>query len=216
MFKKTEESEWTRFSKALGGKDQPREREVTPEPEDELLDDEPSLISPPTPVAPVSASSAAPQTAPSRPLPPTADAGPSAPAPVAPSPVTPPAQVETWTPAARESSVRSGDAESVIGEGTTVDGSFRSEHSIRILGSVQNGEVESKQRVSVENRATVAANITAEQVTVAGEVNGKITCTGRVEIMPTGRVTGEITAGSLIMQEGAFFEGHLRMSNRAE
>ena len=208
MFKKTEESEWTRFSKALGGKDQPREREVTSEPEDELIDDDTTLLSPPTPVPAASVAPAPPQPAPAGPVVPTAEA-----APVAPTPVAPASGVESWAPAA-ESSMRGDDAESVIGDGTTVDGSFRSQHSIRILGSVQNGEVESKQRVTVAEGATVQANVTAEQITVAGEVSGKITCGGRVEIMPTGRVMGEITAGSLIMQEGAFFEGHLKMSGR--
>ena len=40
-------------------------------------------------------------------------------------------------------------------------------------------------------------------------MNGSIECTGRVEIASSGRVTGEVTAGTLVIQEGAFFEGHL-------
>ena len=36
MFKKTEESEWTRFSRALGGKDQPREQDEMSDADDEL------------------------------------------------------------------------------------------------------------------------------------------------------------------------------------
>jgi len=51
---------------------------------------------------------------------------------------------------------------------------------------------------------------------VAGEVSGELTCSGRVEIRPSGRVTGTINAASLVMQEGAFFDGNLRMKQDGE
>ena len=54
--------------------------------------------------------------------------------------------------------------------------------------------------------------LTAAQVTVAGQVDGQIYCEGRVEIRPTGRVTGEINAGALIIQEGAYFDGNSKMA----
>ena len=57
------------------------------------------------------------------------------------------------------------------------------------------------------------ARIAAEHVTVLGEVNGAIECSGRVEIAASGRVNGEVTAGTLVIQEGAFFEGHLKMAS---
>jgi cytoskeletal protein CcmA (bactofilin family) len=50
---------------------------------------------------------------------------------------------------------------------------------------------------------------------VAGQVNGEIVCSGRLEIKPSGRVVGEINAGTLIMQDGAFFEGNLKMGERS-
>ena len=65
----------------------------------------------------------------------------------------------------------------------------------------------------VDESAKVQARITAEQVMVLGEVNGSIVCSGRVEIASTARVTGEVTAGTLVIQEGAFFEGSLKMAN---
>ena len=51
------------------------------------------------------------------------------------------------------------------------------------------------------------ARVTAETITVAGEVNGEIQCVGRVEICLGGRVHGEIQAGTLVMQEGALLRG---------
>jgi cytoskeletal protein CcmA (bactofilin family) len=103
------------------------------------------------------------------------------------------------------------EVESLIGEHTHFEGTLRTEGSVRLLGTVQ-GEIESKSTIIVEDRARVTARLTAQQVMVAGQVDGQIYCEGRVEIRPTGRVTGEINAGALIVQEGAYFDGNSRMA----
>jgi cytoskeletal protein CcmA (bactofilin family) len=107
------------------------------------------------------------------------------------------------------------DVQSVIGPQTSFSGTLRSETAVRILGAVD-GEIISSQSVAIEESARVKARVTAETITVAGEVNGEIQCAGRVEIMPSGRVHGEIQAGTLVMQEGAFFEGNLKMGASVE
>ena len=175
MFKKTEETEWTRFSRALT----PRGEEG-----EEAVEDEAPSSGPAAPPSPPATRQA------------TSDVNVSA------------RTVNRATaPEAEE------DIESTIGEHTSVDGTFKSENSIRIRGSVQ-GEIESKRSILVEAQANVNAKVTGATVTIAGQVNGQIFCSGRVEIRPSGRVIGEINAGTLIMQEGAFFEGHLKMGSR--
>ena len=88
------------------------------------------------------------------------------------------------------------EVESLIGERTSFEGTLKTEGSVRLLGSIQ-GEIESKSTIIVEEKARVTARLTGAQVTVAGQVDGQIYCEGRVEIRPTGRVTGEINAGLL-------------------
>lgn len=177
MFRNTEESEWTRFSRALSGREREEptasaEADATPAPVNNPPTSQPILRQPSTDVG------VAPRTANRAPA------------------------VETDE-----------EVESTIGEHTTVDGTFKSENSIRVRGTVQ-GEIESKRTIWVEKSANVTAKVTAESVTVAGQINGQIFCAGRVEIRPSGRVSGEINAGTLIMQEGAFFEGNLKMAGR--
>jgi cytoskeletal protein CcmA (bactofilin family) len=200
MFKKTEESEWTRFSRALGGA-QP----TTPQRDEAPADDpEPVTISqlPEASTEPLS--------------PPRDASGPEG----EPEPVVsgPPSTSYTPSPTPAISATMSHvpdleRGETIIGDGASIEGTVRSERSIRVRGAVQ-GEIESGQRVVVEETATVKARVVAEQVTILGEVNGSIECTGRVEIAATGRVAGEVTAGTLVIQEGAFFEGHLKMASR--
>jgi cytoskeletal protein CcmA (bactofilin family) len=105
--------------------------------------------------------------------------------------------------------------ETVVGEESSIQGTIRSEHSIRIQGAAQ-GEVESKRAVYVEEGARVNAKIIAAEITISGQVEGQVFSTGRVEIRPTGRVTGEVNAASLIMQEGAYLDGQIKMKNRGQ
>src|SRR5579884_2014536 len=125
-----------------------------------------------------------------------------APAPAAPPPMPTPA-------GARE------PVETVVGRESSIQGTIRSEHSIRIQGSAQ-GEIESKRAIYVEEGARVSAKITAAEITISGQVDGQIFSTGRVEIRPTGRVTGEVNAASLVMQEGAYLDGQIKMRNRGQ
>jgi cytoskeletal protein CcmA (bactofilin family) len=200
MFKKSEESEWTRFSRALGGTPPapPREDELAPPDET----DEPATLAQMAPAA----------------EPEVYMAPPPAPAPTEPAQpayTPPPAAAVPAPQIARPNRLAAGDDETVIGEGATIDGTVRSERSIRVRGAVQ-GEIECRQHVTIDESARVQARITAEQVTVLGEVNGSIVSTGRVEIASTARITGEVTAGTLVIQEGAFFEGSLKMANQRD
>ena len=191
MFKRTEEQEWTRFSKALSN----RESEETTEAEASETTDEAKESEPVA--APVAAPAA--PTAPSMP-------------PTMPRPMTNDVNVSVSRiaqPGGRPSYSGS-DVQSVIGPQTSFSGTLRSETAVRILGAVD-GEIISSQSVAIEESAQVKAKVTAETITVAGEITGEIQCSGRVEILPSGRVHGEIQAGTLVMQEGAFFEGNLKM-----
>jgi cytoskeletal protein CcmA (bactofilin family) len=179
MFRNTEESEWTRFSRALSG----REREE--------------------PAAAAESESA-----------PTPAASPPTPPPILRQPTSETSVASRSGNRAPTPESSEDEVESTTGERTTIDGTFKSDNSIRVRGTVQ-GEIESKRTIWVEKSANVTAKVTAESVTVSGQINGQIFSSGRVEIRPSGRVTGEISAGTLIMQEGAFFEGNLKMTGRS-
>jgi cytoskeletal protein CcmA (bactofilin family) len=188
MFKKSEEQEWTRFRGALSkDRDEPAAAPAAPEPTPEV-------------------SAGAP--APAATMPPAGGVGAN---------FRTPNDVNVGLPTSRmsrSSSLDGSDVESLIGEHTSFEGTLRTEGPVRLMGTVQ-GEIESKSMIIVEEKAHVTARLTAQQVTVAGQVDGQIFCDGRVEIRPTGKVTGEINAGALIVQEGAYFDGSSKMATQA-
>jgi len=48
-------------------------------------------------------------------------------------------------------------------------------------------------------------------IVVAGKVSGDITASQRIEIRPSAKVVGNLTAPVLVVHEGAVFEGHCAM-----
>lgn len=100
--------------------------------------------------------------------------------------------------------------ESLIDASSSFDGLFRVGHHLRIEGEAK-GEIQCEGTVTIAEGATVAAKVVAASVIVAGTLTGEITCRERLQILPSGRVSGTVTTSSLAIQEGALYEGELHM-----
>jgi cytoskeletal protein CcmA (bactofilin family) len=89
-------------------------------------------------------------------------------------------------------------------------GTLRSTAGITVEGTFE-GEIYTDQELTVALDAHVEATVRATSIVIAGQLNGNISCRERLEILATGRVTGQIDAGSFIVHEGAFLGGQVRM-----
>jgi cytoskeletal protein CcmA (bactofilin family) len=100
--------------------------------------------------------------------------------------------------------------DSVIGPTANMSGTIRSDGGLRIEGHFE-GLVEVAGNVVITEGARVAADITARNITVGGAVKGNIYGTGRLEILATGQVVGDITVASVMIDDGGIFQGISRM-----
>lgn len=98
----------------------------------------------------------------------------------------------------------------VIAHGDRLEGTLKTERSLRIGGVVE-GKIESAAGVHIDEGARVTADVNADEVVVAGLYSGKLTCRQRLEILPTGRVSGTIETVKLMLHEGGFVDGGLHM-----
>ncbi|HEX6292706.1 MAG TPA: polymer-forming cytoskeletal protein [Herpetosiphonaceae bacterium] len=114
-----------------------------------------------------------------------------------------------------QSTTISNPEESLVAREDTFEGQLRTTRGVRVLGTVRGG-IESSQYVHIEENAHVEADITAEEVVIAGEYSGKLTCRQRVEIRSTGRVTGHLDTQKLLLHEGGYFDGELHMQKPAD
>ena len=99
--------------------------------------------------------------------------------------------------------------ETVFGPNCSIHGSVQSDGGIRIDGVFQ-GEIDTTGNVIVGESAKIIADIRASNVSVAGAVKGNIVG-NRVEILETGRVWGDLTVNSLLLNEGAYLRGQTMM-----
>jgi len=100
----------------------------------------------------------------------------------------------------------------VIDASTTIDGRLNLKESARIDGRVigdVNLESGSKATVAIAATGVVRGDITAHRVLVAGQVQGNIQATERVELLSSAQVSGDITYGSISIAHGARVVGLL-------
>ncbi len=105
-------------------------------------------------------------------------------------------------------------AETLVGASTSIHGSLKAEGTIRIDGMVE-GEIQTAGNVIVGRGGRVMASIVAQNVMVAGQVKGNISATHRLEIVTSGKVWGDITVASLLIEEGGLFRGQSVMKDDA-
>ena len=102
--------------------------------------------------------------------------------------------------------------ESRIGKGTKTSGKLTFRGPVKIEGEAE-GEITGDD-VVIAQGAVVSARISAGKVTIAGAFNGEVTARERVELMPTARVQCTISTPSLVLNEGAQFDGDCKMPNK--
>ena len=102
-----------------------------------------------------------------------------------------------------------GQVETVVGPTTNFKGAVQNDGGLRVEGVLE-GSVETGGNLIVSEEAKVMADIVAYNVSVAGSVKGNVKA-NRVEILSTGRVWGNITVKSFLVDEGGFISGEIIM-----
>ena len=123
--------------------------------------------------------------------------------PVAPASVEkPPAPVHAAPPA---------PAGAYLDAGSKISGKMSFDGPTRIDGQVD-GEINAKDSLTVGESAVITAQIRAASIIVAGKISGDLSAANRIEIRPSAKVIGNLSAPKLVIHEGAVFEGHCSMS----
>jgi cytoskeletal protein CcmA (bactofilin family) len=99
--------------------------------------------------------------------------------------------------------------ESRIGKGTKISGKLFFKAPARIDGEAD-GEI-SGDEIVIAPGAVVTARISATRISIAGTVSGEIVARERVELLATARVRCAISTPSLVLNEGAKFDGDCKM-----
>ena len=97
--------------------------------------------------------------------------------------------------------------QATIGKSLVIKGEVTGSESLYIDGRVEGSINLSGNRVTVGRNGVVAANINAREIVVLGKVRGNLTASDRVDIRSDGSLTGDVVAGRISIEDGAFFKG---------
>ena len=104
--------------------------------------------------------------------------------------------------------------ETIIGPNAHFRGDIQSDGGVRIDG-VFEGTIDITGNLVILEGSKIIADIKANNVSISGAVKGNITG-NRVEILETGRVWGDLTINSLLLNEGAYLRGQTTMHGDIE
>lgn len=100
--------------------------------------------------------------------------------------------------------------DTIIGNGVAVEGTLQTAGDIQINGFFK-GKLITQGDVVIGEHAEVVANISAQNVYVAGSVVGDITALEKLEIMETGKVAGNVSSSALAIESGGILKGSSTM-----
>lgn len=103
-----------------------------------------------------------------------------------------------------------GELNGFLDAGSHIQGELHFEDTFRVDGKVT-GKIQSAGDLVVGERGEVDGEIHVGRLFVSGRVKGSAEATSRVELTAGCQVTASIKAPSLIIEDGAFFEGRCSM-----
>jgi cytoskeletal protein CcmA (bactofilin family) len=113
----------------------------------------------------------------------------------------------------RRSSPRRPAAPSVLSSDLKIEGDLVSEGELHIAGSVK-GDVVAR-RLTVAEGGSITGAVEADVAIIAGNLAGRLTATS-VTLASTAHVVADITHVSLLIEQGAVFEGFSRRVDTIE
>ena len=112
--------------------------------------------------------------------------------------------------------IKAGTLTSFVGEDTVLTGQATFTGMLRIDGNMSGSVNSQNGTVIIGTGGQVDANLNVAVAIIYGTVNGDITASKRIELGRTSRVLGNIQTPSLVMEQGAIFEGMCLMPQSAE
>ena len=97
-----------------------------------------------------------------------------------------------------------------MGKNTDFEGKLSFRGTIRIDDHFK-GEIKADGTLIIGESALIEGDLHVASVVISGEVHGKIVADNKIAVLKPGRVFGDMQAPAVVIDEGAIFEGDIRM-----
>jgi cytoskeletal protein CcmA (bactofilin family) len=108
--------------------------------------------------------------------------------------------------------IKDGTLSGFVGGGTAITGEATFKSMLRIDGRFSGRITSNGGTLIVGAGGQVDANINVSVATIQGVVNGDVIATERIELGRAGKLNGNIQTPSLMIEQGAVFEGSCKMT----
>jgi len=117
---------------------------------------------------------------------------------------------ENVTPASTSATDSAGGLTAFIDQGSEFEGKLSFKETVRIDGTFT-GEITSENTLIVGETGEINATIRSRSVMVSGSVEGDVVATRQLVLHKTARLQGNVETPSLVIEEGATFNGGMKM-----
>ena len=99
-----------------------------------------------------------------------------------------------------------------IGKSVVIRGEVKGSEDLFVDGRIEGTVSLTESRLTIGPNAVLAADLTARDVLVLGQVQGNISASGRVELRAGCQVTGDVQALRLAIEDNAVFRGKVDLT----
>jgi len=103
------------------------------------------------------------------------------------------------------------DANTVISEDVTIEGTITSKGNIQINGTLT-GDLTCKAGSEIGATATIKGNIESANATILGNITGNINSNDKIEFKTGATISGDIKSKRLTVEDGVTFIGHAEIT----
>ena len=103
-----------------------------------------------------------------------------------------------------------GNLTAFIDQGSEFEGKLSFKDTVRIDGKFR-GEIASENTLIVGESGEIDACIRSKNIAISGSVDGDVIASTKVVLHKTARVNGNVETPCLVMEEGAYVNGNVRM-----
>jgi len=106
---------------------------------------------------------------------------------------------------------RAGGADTVVGQGLTIQGDLKGKGNLEVRGKIE-GNLQLEGLLHIKESGHFHGDVHATHVVVEGRMEGKLLAEQKVELRSRCKVYGDIRARSIAIADGCFFQGKVHMS----
>lgn len=100
----------------------------------------------------------------------------------------------------------------MVSEGTQIIGTLNTKCDIRIAGKVD-GEAKVDGKIIVASTGHIEGNLNSTDADIAGRIEGEVHASSKLTLRQSAVIDGDLYAQSLVVEEGATFNGGCHMLN---